>query len=74
MKRQKLCDTVKRLKNRKSPGVCLITAEMLKHGGKSIITWLHKIISTVWRTERSPQDWKDSVIVTIFKKDDAKEC
>jgi len=39
-----------------------------------MIDWLHKLISIVWMTERSPQDWKDSVLVTIFKKDDVKEC
>ena len=47
---------------------------MLKFGGQTIIDWLHKLISIVWRTERSPQDWKDSIIATIFKKGDAKEC
>ena len=67
-------DAVKRLKNRKSPGVCLITAEMLKFGGSALIKWLHQIITIVWRTEQSPQDWKDSIIVNIFKKNDIKEC
>jgi hypothetical protein len=46
---------------------------MLKHGGDSIKDWLHQIISIVWKTERSAQDWKDSAIVTIFKKGDTKE-
>ena len=72
--RAMIAAAVKRLKNRKTPGVCLITAEMLKHGGDTIIDWLHQVISIVWSTERSPQDWKDAAIVTIFKKGDIKEC
>jgi hypothetical protein len=46
----------------------------LKHGGDFIIDWLHQIISIVWKTERSSQDWKHTAIVNIFKKGDTKEC
>ncbi|KAL1276258.1 hypothetical protein QQF64_035881 [Cirrhinus molitorella] len=31
---------LKRLNNRKAPGICAITAEMLKSGGDSIVEWL----------------------------------
>ena len=67
-------DAILRLKNRKSPGVCQITAEMLKHGGPELTRCLHAIISVVWQTEKCPQDWRDSVVVTIFKKKDATVC
>ena len=33
---------LKRLKNRRAPGICSITAELLKKGGDSMIKWLWK--------------------------------
>ena len=68
-------EAVNRLKNHKAPGVCAITAEMLKHGGPQIVSWLHRIITRVWTTERSPQDWKDAIIVPVFKNKGSRlEC
>ena len=68
-------EAVNRLKNRKAPGVCSITAEMLKHGGPLLLSWLHRIITRVWVTERSPQDWKDAIIVPVFKNKGSRlEC
>jgi len=67
-------EAVKRLKNRKSPGKCQITAEMLKFGGQPLTKFLHTLITAVWNTEDCPQEWRDAVIVTIFKKKDPTIC
>ena len=67
-------EAVKRLKNRKAAGICQITAELLKLGGKRLITFLHTLIVRVWNTEHCPQDWRDAIIVTIFKKNDPTIC
>ena len=52
---------VQRLKNRKAPGTCQITAEMLKHGGPRLLATLHTLILRVWETEEIPQDWRDPI-------------
>ena len=67
-------EAVERLKNRKATGVCEIPAELLKYGGKRVTEFLHAIITKVWETEVCPQDWKDAILVNIFKKGDAAVC
>ena len=32
------------------------------------------IVSTIWKTQQGPQDWKRSVFIPIPKKGNAKEC
>ncbi|GAA6094295.1 uncharacterized protein LOC124628743 [Tachysurus ichikawai] len=57
-----------KLNNRKSPGICAITAEMLKSGGESIVEWLTRIFNKVWETERLPSDWTRGVILPLWKR------
>ena len=59
---------VRTLKNRKSPGVDGIPAEVWKHGGTTIIKRLHELICRIWEAEEVPQQWKDAKLVSIFKK------
>ena len=35
---------------------------------------LHSIYQQIWKTQQWPQDWKNSVFITIPKKGKAKEC
>ncbi|GAA6097855.1 gamma-aminobutyric acid receptor subunit alpha-2-like [Tachysurus ichikawai] len=56
-----------KLNNRKAPGICAITAEMLKSGGESIVEWLTRIFNEVWGTERLPSDWTRGVILPFWK-------
>ena len=35
---------------------------------------LHSICQQIWKTQLWPQDWKQSVIIPIPKKGNAKEC
>ena len=35
---------------------------------------LHSICQQIWKTQKSPQDWKRSVFISIPKKGNAKEC
>ncbi|GAA6068877.1 uncharacterized protein LOC124628743 [Tachysurus ichikawai] len=57
-----------KLNNRKSLGICAITAEMLKSGGESIVEWLTRIFNKVWETERLPSDWTSGVILPLWKR------
>ena len=34
----------------------------------------HSICQQIWKTQRWPQDWKESVFIPIPKKGNAKEC
>ena len=49
-----------------------ITAELLKHGGESIIEWLRNIINAVWVSAELPTDWTrdtDCIILFFWKRE-----
>ena len=61
---------VSALKNYKAAGVCGISPEMIKYGGRDGLKMLHALISSVWHKGVVPEDWKKALIVPLFKKGD----
>lgn len=59
---------LKSLKNNKAPGICAITAEMIKAGGDCMLRWLTHIINHVWVTELLPSDWTRGVTLPFWKR------
>jgi hypothetical protein len=59
-----------KLKSYKSPGTDQIPAELIKAGGETLCSDIHKLICSIWNKEELPQQWKESIIVPIHKKDD----
>jgi hypothetical protein len=62
------------LKRRKSPGSDQILAQLIEAGGETLRSEIHKLINSIWNKEELPDQWKDSIIVPIHKKDDETEC
>ena len=58
---------LKRLKNRRAPGICSITVKLLKRGGDSMIKWLAYIINIVWIKTTIPGDWRSGIILPFWK-------
>ena len=66
---------VRGLKNNKASGPDDIPAEVLKHGGHTLLHRLHSFIACAWNSRQLPQQWKDANIVTIYKrKGDRADC
>ena len=65
---------VKRLKMRKAPGICGVVSEMLKAGGEVVVEWLTEVFNMVWRIGVAPEDWKNAVIVPVYKKGSRLDC
>ena len=63
-----------RLKNNKAPGEDKIPAELYKYGGEAIQRTLYNLIVMTWNNEHVTQQWKDALIVKLFKKGDPLEC
>ena len=63
-----------KLKNGKSPGICGISAEMLKAGRTVVVKWLHRIMSLAWENGQVPEDWQRAVIVPVHKKGSKVKC
>jgi hypothetical protein len=66
--------SIGKLKSYKSPGTDQIPAELIKAGGETLCSEIHKLICSVWSKEELPQQWKESIIVPIHKKGDKTEC
>ena len=56
------------LKSRKSPRINQIPAEMIKAGGRTIFLEIHKLITSIWKRDELPEEWKQSIIIPIHKK------
>ena len=65
---------IDKLKSHKSPGIDEIPAELIKVGGRTICLEIHKLITSIWKEEKLPEEWKESIIVPIHKKGDKTDC
>jgi len=65
---------IDKLKSHKSPGIDQIPAELIKAGGRTMCLEIHKLITSVWKKEKLPEGWKESIIVPIHKKGDKTDC
>jgi hypothetical protein len=61
---------VGKLKSYRSPGTDQISAELSKAGCETLYYEIHRLICAVWNKEELPQQWKESIIVPIYKKCD----
>ena len=62
------------LKRHKSSGINQIPAQLIKGGGRQIGFEIHKLIISIWNKEVLPEEWKESIIVRIYKKGDKTDC
>jgi len=49
-------------------------AELIKAGGRTIYLEIHKLIISIWKKEKLPEEWKQSIILPIHKKGDETDC
>jgi len=65
---------LKQMRHGKAAGLDNIPTEFLTQGGLVLKTCLHSLILKAWEEKQAPNDWKDALLVTIFKKGDRREC
>jgi len=61
---------IDKVKSHKSSGIDQIPAELIK----AICLEIHKLITSIWKKEKLPEEWKDLIIVPINKKGDKIYC
>jgi hypothetical protein len=66
--------TIEKIKSHKSPGTDQIPAEVIKAVGRTFRGAIHKLIISICNKEELPEEWKDSIIVPIYKKGDKTDC
>ena len=72
--REEVKGGVQKLKMRKVPGICGIVPEMLKAGGEVVIEWLTEVFNVAWNEGMAPSDWRNAVIVPVYKKGRRLDC
>ncbi len=65
--------SVSQMNDNRAPGVDCLTAEILKNGGERMFELLEVVIRDVWG-RGAPQDWRDAVLVSIYKGGAKSEC
>jgi len=65
---------IEKLKSQKSPGIDRVPAELIKERGRIIRYEIHKHIIAILKKEELPEEWKESIIVPIYKKGDKTYC
>jgi hypothetical protein len=60
--------SIGKLKSYKSRGTDQIPAELIKAGGETLYSEIHRLICCIWNKEELPQQWKESIIVPIRKR------
>jgi hypothetical protein len=66
--------SIEKLKRHKSPGIDQIPSELIKAGGRTICSEIHKLINYIWNKEEMPEQWKEAIIVPSYKKGDKTDC
>jgi len=65
---------IEKLNRHKSSNTDQIPAELIKAGGGTIRSEKHKLISSIWNKEELPEEWKESIILSINNKDSRRVC
>ena len=61
---------IEKLKRHKSPGTDQIPAEIIRLGGRTICSEIHKLNRSICNKDELPEEWKEFIIVPIYKKGD----
>ena len=64
---------IKELKNSETGGSDGLVGELLKYGGSGMVFLLEQLVSVVWREETVPKQWREGLIVNLFKKGDRQD-
>ena len=60
-------------RNNKTGGSDGLVGELLKYGGSGMVCLLEQLFSVVWREENVPRQWREGLILNLFKKGDKEE-
>ena len=61
---------MRNLKNNKAAGTDRIHPEWIKYGGNKLLNIIYALVRQIWKEERIPEEWKETIIVPIHKKGD----
>ena len=73
--KEEMRENMKRMKNGKAVGPDDIPVEVWKCLGEIALEFLTKLYNRTMESERMPEEWRDSILIPIFKnKGDVQSC
>ena len=45
-----------------------IHPKLIKYGGNNLLNRMYELVRQIWEEERTPEEWKGTIIVPIYKK------
>ena len=70
LQKRKFKKTIKKLKNKKSPGPDGVANELLKSDASLVRKPLAHLMNACLQNETFPSDWRNALVILIFKKGD----
>jgi hypothetical protein len=65
---------IEKIKRHRSPSIDKISAELIKTGGRTIHSEIHKLTISIWNKGELSVEWKGSIIVPVYTKSDKTDC
>ena len=65
---------MRNLKNNKMDGTGGIHPELIKYKGNKLLNRIYELVRQIWEEERIPEEWKETIIVPVYKKGDRDKC
>jgi hypothetical protein len=65
---------ITKLQKCKSPGSDQIPACLIQEGGGTLVFEIQKLITSIWNKEELLDQWKESIILAISKKNNETDC
>ena len=73
LEKGEIAKCLRNLKNSKTGGSDGIVDELLKYSGSGMVDLLEQLFSVIWQEEIVPRQWREGLIVNIFKKGDRED-
>ena len=73
IEKDEIVKCIRKLKNNKTGGSDGLVGELLKYGGSGMVCLLEQLFSVVWHEETVPRQWREGLIVNLFKKGDSED-
>ena len=65
---------IDKLKRHKFPSIVQISAELINARCRTLRSEIYKLINSTWNKEKLPEEWKESIIVLIYRKSYKTDC
>jgi len=62
------------IKGHKSPSIVQIPTELISARCKTLRSEIHKLINSTWNKEELTEEWKELIIILIYKKSRKTDC